>query len=157
VKSTNLVRHLDVHIRPDISRVIALLFVAGQEFGSGAGSRASSVVGRIMALPESDVKRRLKDVILRFGRRHRDIIAVFSQHADRVSARLEPNDELSEERWLLLGASFTHEYSVEAASICNPSMVLHPDRTTRVRTIRDEFSRHGRRPPFEHWLSHWPD
>jgi predicted GH43/DUF377 family glycosyl hydrolase len=130
VKSSNLVRHLDVHIRPDISRVIALLFVAGQEFGSGAGSRASSVVGRIMALPESDVKRRLKDVILRFGRRHRDIIAVFSQHADRVSARLEPNDELSEERWLLLGASFTHEYSVEAASICNPSMVLHPDQST---------------------------
>jgi predicted GH43/DUF377 family glycosyl hydrolase len=130
VKSSKLVQRSDVHFQPDISRVITLLFVAGQEFGSGAGSRASSVVGRIMALPESDIKRRLKDIILRFGRRHRDIINVFSQHADRVSARLDPNDELSEERWLLLGASFTNEYSVEAASVCNPSMVLHPDQSS---------------------------
>lgn len=129
MKPPQLVQRSNIHLQPDISRVIALLFVAGQEFGSGVSSRASSVVGRIMALPESDVKRRLKDVIVRFGRRHRDIIATFSQHADRVSARLDPNDELSEERWLLLGASFTHEYSIEAASICNPSMVLHPDQS----------------------------
>lgn len=129
MKSLLDVARSDVHVTPDVSRVIALLFVAGQEFGSGVESRASSVVGRIVALSESDVKRRLKDVIVRFGRRHRDIIKVFSQHADRVSARLDPSDDLSEERWLLLGASFTHEYSVESTSVCNPSMVLHPDQT----------------------------
>jgi predicted GH43/DUF377 family glycosyl hydrolase len=29
----------------------------------------------------------------------------------------------------LLGATFTHEYSVEAAALCNPSMVAAPDQT----------------------------
>jgi predicted GH43/DUF377 family glycosyl hydrolase len=37
--------------------------------------------------------------------------------------------ELSEDRWLLLGATFTHEYSVEAAALCNPSAVAAPDQT----------------------------
>jgi len=74
--------------RPDSSRVVALLFVAGQEMG-GIESRASNVVKRIVALPEADVRRRLKDIVQRFARRHRDIVAVFSQHAERVSNRLD--------------------------------------------------------------------
>ncbi len=128
MKENPLASRSDVHIVPDSSRVVALLFVAGQELG-GAESRASSVVKRIVALPEADVRRRLKEVIQRFARRHRDIVAVFSQHAERVSNRLDPKEDLSEERWLLLGASFTHEYSLEAAAVCNPSMVVHPDQS----------------------------
>ena len=80
------VNRTDIHLRPDTSRVITLLFVAGEEYGSGIESRASNVVKRIVALSEPDVKRRLKDVIHRFGSRHRDVVEVFSQHADRVSA-----------------------------------------------------------------------
>ena len=128
MKPAPLATRSDVQLTSDPSRVVTLLFVAGQELG-GSASRASSVVGRIMALSESDVKRRLKEVIMRFGRRHRDIFAVFAQHAERVSARLDPKDDLSKERWLLLGASFTNEYSLEAAAVCNPSMVVHPDQT----------------------------
>ncbi len=128
MKENRLASRTDVHIVPDSSRVVALLFVAGQEMG-GAESRASNVVKRIVALPEADVRRRLKDVVQRFARRHRDIVAIFSQHAERVSNRLDPREDLSEERWLLLGASFTHEYSLEAAAVCNPSMVVHPDQS----------------------------
>jgi len=128
MNKTNLASRSDVHIVPDSSRVVALLFVAGQELG-GAESRASSVVKRMLALPEADVRRRLKEVIQRFAGRHRDIVAVFSQHAERVSNRLDPKEDLSEERWLLLGAAFTHEYSLEAAAVCNPSMVVHPDQS----------------------------
>ena len=128
MKRPSLVTRTDVHLLPDASRVITLLFVAGQEFG-GVESRASSVVDRIMALPEADVRRRLKEILYRFGHRHRDIVAVFGQHAERVGARLDPSANLSEERWLLLGAAFTHEFSLEAASVCNPSMVAHPDQS----------------------------
>jgi predicted GH43/DUF377 family glycosyl hydrolase len=128
MKENPLASRSDVHIVPDSSRVVALLFVAGQELG-GSQSRASSVVKRIVALPEADVRRRLREVIQRFARRHRDIVAIFSQHAERVSNRLDPKEDLSEERWLLLGASFTHEYSLEAAAVCNPSMVVHPDQS----------------------------
>jgi predicted GH43/DUF377 family glycosyl hydrolase len=128
MKQNPLASRSDVHIVPDSSRVVALLFVAGQELG-GVESRASSVVKRIVALPEADVRRRLKDVVSRFARRHRDIVAIFSQHAERVSNRLDPKEDLSEDRWLLLGASFTHEYSLEAAAVCNPSIVIHPDQS----------------------------
>ena len=113
----------------DPGRVVAQLFVAGQEIVGGNESRASGVVERILALDETDVKVRLDELVERFGRRHRDLAATFSHHADRIGNRLGPELELSEERWLLLGATFTHEYSIEAASICNPSMVAHPDQS----------------------------
>src|SRR5512141_359122 len=35
----------------------------------------------------------------------------------------------SRERALLLGAYFTHEYSLEAAALFNPSIVPHPDQS----------------------------
>jgi predicted GH43/DUF377 family glycosyl hydrolase len=124
-----LARRTDVRLRPDASRVVAQLFVAGQEVVGGSESRASGVVGRILALDEADVQRRLDELVERFASRHRDIAATFRRHAGRIGNRLGPDVELSEERWLLLGAAFTHEHAVEAASICNPSMVAHPDQT----------------------------
>ena len=117
-------------LAPDPSRVVAQLFVAGQEVVGPGESRASSVVTRVLALDEEDVKRELEDVLRRFGGRHRDLAATFSHHADRIANRLDPNAELSEDRWLLLGATFTHEYSIEAAALCNPSIVEHPDQTS---------------------------
>lgn len=124
-----LVTRGDERLVGDPARVVAQLFVAGQELAGGSESRASGVVARILALDETDVKLRLDELIERFGRRHRDLAATFSHHADRIGNRLDPVHELSEERWLLLGATFTHEYSIEAASICNPSMVAHPDQS----------------------------
>ena len=116
-----------VKLQPDPSRVVAALFVAGQEVVGETSSRAGGVVGRILDLDEKTVSLRLAELLQRFGDRHRDISAVFSQNADRVGDRLGGNEELSDDRWLLLGAAFTHEYSFEAASICNPSSVPHPD------------------------------
>ena len=116
-------------LRPDPSRVVARLFVAGQEVVGGNESRASGVVGRLLDLDEDDVKARLGELIERFGPRHQDLVGTFRHHAERIGNRLDPESELSEERWLLLGATFTHEYAVEAASLCNPSMVEHPDQS----------------------------
>jgi predicted GH43/DUF377 family glycosyl hydrolase len=63
----------------------------------------------------------------RFGRRHRDLPEIFSLHADRISNRIVGNVALSDNRRQLLGATFTHEFAIEAAALCNPSMVAHPD------------------------------
>jgi predicted GH43/DUF377 family glycosyl hydrolase len=115
---------------PDPSRVVARLFVAGQEVVGGSDSRASGVVARILALDEDEVQVRVDELLTRFGSRHRDLVATFSHHADRIGNRIDPDLELSEERWLLLGATFTHEFAVEAASLCNPSMVADPDQST---------------------------
>ncbi|HEX4821788.1 MAG TPA: glycoside hydrolase family 130 protein [Acidimicrobiales bacterium] len=96
----------------------------------GHESRASNVVQRILDLDEETVGRSIEDVMRRFGDRHRDLSDIFRQHAARIGNRLQAQQELSDERMLLLGATFTHEYSVEAAALCNPSMVLHPDQAS---------------------------
>jgi predicted GH43/DUF377 family glycosyl hydrolase len=122
------VRHAG-RLHPDPARVVARLFVAGQELGGGGSSRALGVVARVLALDDAEVTVRLAELRERFGHRHRDLDAVFARHAERVAGRLDPDEEVSDDRWLLLGATFTHEYSVEAVALCNPSMVPHPDQS----------------------------
>jgi predicted GH43/DUF377 family glycosyl hydrolase len=104
--------------------------VAGQEVVGGSDSRATEVVTRLLSLDEDVVQARVEELLIRFSGRHRDLVGTFSLHADRIANRIPSDVELSEERWLLLGATFTHEYAVEAASLCNPSIVAHPDQTS---------------------------
>lgn len=119
-----------VRLRPDPTRVVARLFVAGQEVLGGGEPRASGVVRRVLALDEATVNRRLSELLERFDGRHRDLVATFRHHAARVEYLLDPETQLSDERRLLLGAAFTHECSVEGAALCNPSIVAHPDQST---------------------------
>lgn len=113
----------------DPSRVIARLFVPGQEGFEARDSRAGAVLRRILALDEADVRVALDDVLVRFAGRHRDLIITFGRHAHELADRLDPGIELTEDRMLLLGATFTNEVSVEGAALCNPSMVAHPDQS----------------------------
>ena len=118
---------LALRLRPDPRRVIARLFVPGQEMAGDGDSRAGGVVGRILALSDEDVTRALDDVFTRFCGRHREFRSTLEEHFDLVAHRLNGGVPPSSERRLLIGASFTSEYSVEAAAVCNPSIVLAPD------------------------------
>jgi len=51
----------------------------------------------------------------------------FRHHYDLVRHRVAQGSDLSPAARLLVGAYFSHEYAVEAAALCNPSMVAHPD------------------------------
>jgi len=113
----------------DPSRVITRLFVPGQEAFERQDSRAGAVLARILALDEDDVRASLDDVCTRFDGRHRDLVGTFRRHARELADRLDPGSELSEARLLLLGATFTSEYAIEGAALCNPSVVAHPDQT----------------------------
>ena len=115
---------------PEPSRVIAPLFVPGHYLLGEREGRASEVVEHILSLGDDEVAEALTSVMQRFGNRHRDLVETFRHHADRVGNRLHPPGvKLSEERWLLLGATFTQEYAVEAAALCNPSAVALPDQS----------------------------
>lgn len=124
-----LARRTSIHVRPDPTRVVARLFVAGQEDFGAKQSRTSLVVDRVLALSEEEVRVALNDVRMRFGDRHNDLPYWLDLHAHRVANRVEPGVHLSEERWKLIGAFFTHEFSVEGAALCNPSIVPHPDQS----------------------------
>jgi predicted GH43/DUF377 family glycosyl hydrolase len=114
------------------SRVITRLFVPGQEGFEYQESRAGAVLARILALDEGQVRSSLDDVVIRFEGRHRDLAGTFRRHARELADRLDPGRELSEARKLLLGATFTSEYAIEGAALCNPSIVAHPDQAGTV-------------------------
>jgi predicted GH43/DUF377 family glycosyl hydrolase len=114
---------------PDPARAVARLFVPGQGLVAGHESRASRTIDRVLALDEAAVEQALEDVMRRFAARHRDLRATFGRHADRVAERVDARAELSDNRRQLLGAMFTSEYTIEAAALCNPSIVAHPDQT----------------------------
>ena len=114
-------------IRADASRVLLRLFIPGQELVGGSESRATNTVERVLALNEADVDATLGELLERFSKRHEDLLAVFSMNAQRVAdyvtSPITPNHRL------LLGAAFTHEFSLEGTAVCNPSLVAHPDQT----------------------------
>ncbi|WP_367127689.1 glycoside hydrolase family 130 protein [Saccharothrix sp. HUAS TT1] len=121
-----LVTRTSLRLRPDSRRVITKLFVPGEERPEHE-SRSAAVIRRVMALDEETVSAALTRTVRLFEDRHRDVRATFADHFASVSHRFPAGVELSESRRLLIGAYFTHEYAVEGAALCNPSMVAHPD------------------------------
>jgi len=124
-----LVRYAPAELRADPGRVIARLFLPGEELPT-TRSRAGAVIARVLALPESEVEELAAGLLRDFSGRHRDYPALLASHASIVSPHLGEAPDLSMARALLLGASFTAEYAVEGAALCNPSALLHPDQTS---------------------------
>jgi predicted GH43/DUF377 family glycosyl hydrolase len=118
-----------VRILPDPTRVITKLFVPGQEFAGAEDPRRTGVADRVLGLDDRAVSSELAEIVAAFGPRHHALEDTFAQHGQLMSARLANAGSMSRERRLLLGAAFTCEQSVEAAAICNPSMVRHPDQS----------------------------
>lgn len=119
---------LEPCLRADPQRVITKLFVPGEE-ASDSGSRVRHVVDRVRGLSEAEVIIELDAVRASFSHRHHDFEGTLDRHASFLSPRLHETQQFSRERHLLLGAYLTHEYAVEGAALCNPSMVAHPDQS----------------------------
>lgn len=124
---TELVTRSPQRLAADPSRVVTRLFVPGQEGFESQDSRAGVVLSRILALSDDEVRSTLHDIVTRFDSRHRDLAGTFRRHASELADRLDPDREFTESRMLLLGATFTNEYAIEGAALCNPSIVAHPD------------------------------
>ena len=128
MNSAELATRLDLTMQPDDRRVVIKLFVPGED-AQLVQNRASGLIERILQLEEEETVRLLDDVLARFSGRHHDVLSVFQHHYDLVSHRVPAEIELSPSARTLIGAYFSHEFSVEAAALCNPSMVPHPDQT----------------------------
>lgn len=129
IDTPGIARRTAVNLRPDPSRMTVKLFVAGQEDFGPTESRTNAVVNRIMSLSDSEVRRALAGVEEDFAHRHEDFLQWLDVHAHRATHRIDPHVPLSEERWRLIGACFSHEFAVEGAALCNPSAVVHPDQS----------------------------
>ncbi|WP_262012722.1 glycoside hydrolase family 130 protein [Micromonospora sp. Mcm103] len=118
----------DVVLTPDPRRVILKLFVPGED-AALVRSRARALIDRVAHLDEEETGRLLRGTFERFGARHRDLDGRLHHHYDLVRHRAARAWDLSPAARLLVGAYFSHEYAVESAALCNPSMVVHPDQT----------------------------
>ena len=115
---------------PDPRRVIAKPHLPGEEAYTPDGkSRVKVVLERVLAIPDAEVAAIVADVLHNFAQRHHDFTQVLHHHFQMVAHHLEQGAKLTEDRRLLIGAYFTHEYSIEAAALFNPSIVLAPDQT----------------------------
>ena len=122
-------RCADVRLSPDPRRVITKPFLPGEEIFPDGSSRIEIVLRRILALQEHEVAATLQAAAAQFVGRHPDLEAVLESNFDIVAGRLDDPEALSNERRQLIGAYFTHEYSIEAAALGNPSMVASPDQS----------------------------
>ena len=105
------------------SRVITKFYLPGGE------ERTMHIITRVLELSEEEVRQNLEQVMVDFATRHRDISQIFNRHFTKIKEYLPEGLDLSEERLCLLGAFFTHEYSIQAAAFFNPSIVIHPDQS----------------------------
>ncbi|MCK5440308.1 MAG: response regulator [Maribacter sp.] len=121
------VNRFENYFKPDPKRVIVRFFMPGGE------SRAKKIVNRINAMSEDDTLQVLNQTLRDFSSRHRNITRIFLKHFEKVSFLFDELglelDQFSTERKLLIGAYFTHEYSIESAAFFNPSMVEDPDQS----------------------------
>ncbi len=124
----SLARRVDAELRSDSGRVVARLFLPGED-PPHTRSRTGAVVARVMALPEAEVEDLAAGLLRDFSGRHHDYVGLMGRHASIVASHLGDASSLGAARTLLLGATFTAEYAVEAAAICNPSVIRHPDQT----------------------------
>jgi predicted GH43/DUF377 family glycosyl hydrolase len=112
---------------PDARRVLAKPYLPGEETILPGQSRAHLLMTRILAIPEAQVSALASEILLRFEARHHGFAQVLERHFDLVSHHVPATMKLSLERRQVIGAYFTHEYSIEAAALFNPSIVLAPD------------------------------
>src|SRR6266851_6243942 len=127
MKTANLspakVKRTSVTLHPDRTRVLI------RPFNVASGERAGKICAQVMALSDRDVHALVEQVQAEFGERHLKIREFLKRRFELVRHSLRAGRKVSEERQLLLGAYFTHEYALEAAALFNPSIVPHPDQS----------------------------
>ena len=121
------VQRTEHRLCPDPRRVLAKPFLLGEEMLVPGVSRAKMLMERILAIPDEHTSGLLAQILESFSSRHRDFQDLLERHFQMVAHHMDSTEGLSRERRLLIGACFTHEYSVEAAALFNPSIVVAPN------------------------------
>lgn len=123
------IKRTECRLLRDARRVLAKPYLPGEEAILPGESRAHLLMSRVLAIPENDVRSLNAEMTRRFAQRHHDLNGIWERHFDAVAHCVPAGVEVSADRRHLIGAYFTHEYSVEAAALFNPSIVPSPDQS----------------------------
>jgi len=110
-------------LRPDQSRVLL------RPFSPEDPQRAGRIIARIMSLPENRIGPLLDQVSAEFSQRHQQIHKSFLERFEQIRDLVLTDEEISQQRQLLIGSYFVCEFSLESAALFNPSIVPHPDQS----------------------------
>ena len=116
-----LVKRRSTLLSAESARVITRPHIPGDK------ARIKSLIVRVSKLSAEDAEHLLDAVNQDFSGRHRNFRQTLERNFDRIAEYVPQGISLTSEQQLLLGAYFTAEYSVEAAALFNPSVVIHPD------------------------------
>ena len=116
-----LIQRRSTVLNAESSRVITRPHIPGDT------ARIKGLIERVSNLGDEDVQHLLEAVFQNFSGRHRSFREILQRNFDRIAEHVPKRSSLSSEKQLLLGAYCTAEYSVEAAALFNPSIVVHPD------------------------------
>lgn len=118
-----LVKRKKNKITGDNSRVIVLPHIPSEL------PRIGNIILRVLSLSKEETEKLLKETLLLFVDRHRDIQQQLLRHYDRIAEYIPQSSIINKTQKLLIGAYLTMEYSIESAALFNPSIVLHPDQS----------------------------
>ncbi|WP_255569045.1 glycoside hydrolase family 130 protein [Roseomonas alba] len=79
------------------------------------------------------VEEELEATLHEFGARHADLTSILAERYAHIRDLLGLDEDPIQERRLLIGAYFSHEYSFQSAALFNPSIVEHPDQSGLAR------------------------
>jgi len=112
-----------LRLEPDPTRVVALPL-------NYADAVMAERVQRVLRVSDEEVAPALQKMIARFGQRHRALTAVLERRWEQLDRLLDLVPAgISQDRRMLAAAYTTLEYSLEAAALCNPSVVPAPDQS----------------------------
>lgn len=120
------IKRLPVDIFPESDMVVAKFFSNGDD-------RSKNLIRYLLNLEPSKAESLLNDGMQKFIQRHRNFSETLKRHYKSVATLVEEvcaeSDKLSspnETLQKLIGLYFTHEYSISAGALFNPSIVPAP-------------------------------
>ena len=117
------IRRYQIVLEREDERVIIRPFLPSSR------KQIATIIGRTLALTESEVVAELEELDSGFDARHYDIESQLLKNYAQVQSEIFTQRPLSRARELLIGAMFSGEYALEAAALFNPSIVPHPDQS----------------------------
>lgn len=123
------VHQSQVRLRADPSRVVVRPFHLAWNASAPQG-RVRALVDQVRAMDMRTARTELALVFHDFEARHWQTHSIFMKRYEEIEAQLELDGRrIREEKKLLIGAYFCHEYSFAAAALMNPSVTPHPDQS----------------------------
>ncbi len=120
-----IVKRSNIQIKANPKRVIINFLDIG--VNTNNTSRLNRLIDTVLAIPANELNALYEEIKNSFAFRHRNFEHYLKLNFNKIQPELPSNKVISKIRSLVLGAYFSKEYSIQAAALFNPSMVVHPN------------------------------